>query len=242
MRATRSFTTLAIALTLLGSFATTRAGSVVLLNNLDQPAQPTGSSPFVGQSFISGSPEQLYGARMQLSSTLPPSSEITFEVEARTVAGTVGQTLFTNFSSSYGTKSGLITFLANSPFNMAADTGYWLVLSDPKGNSDPTKGSVTWDFTTSQFYQSDLGYGLPSFNTAYYSNLDNGMGNATYYQPSDGPQMFQLLAPAAVAEPSSFLLLCVAVTIAVFAMCFRSARASRFQRPRAGQATEMVRP
>jgi hypothetical protein len=238
MPAARSFATFAIALTMLGSFATTRADSVVLLNNLDQPVQPTGSSAFVGQSFISGSPEQLYGARMQLDSALPPSSEITLEVEARTADGSVGQTLFSNFSSSYDTKTGLITFLANSPFDLTADTGYWLVLSDPKGNSDPTKGSVTWDFTTSQVYQSDQGYGLPSYNTAYYSNQDHGMGNAIYYQPSDGPQMFQLLAPAAgVPEPSSFLLLCVAMAIAVFGMGIRRARASRFRWPLAAGRT-----
>jgi hypothetical protein len=214
----------------------------VLLNNLDQPAQPTGLSPLVGQSFISGSPEQLYGAKMQLDAAAPPSSQITLEVEARTAAGTVGQTLFSDFSSTYDTRTGLITFLANSPFDMAANTGYWLVLSDAKGHSDPTKGSVTWDFTTSQVYQSDLGYGLPSFNTAYYSNQDNGMGNATYYQPSDGPQMFQLLAPAAVPEPSSLHLLCVFMAIAVFGMGIRRARASRFRRPLAGPATEAVRP
>ena len=104
MRAVRSFATFAIALTLLGSFATTRAGSVVLLNNLDQPPEPTGASSFVGESFISGSPELLYGARMQLDPTLPPSSSIMLAVEARNADGTVGQTLFSDFSSSYDTR------------------------------------------------------------------------------------------------------------------------------------------
>jgi hypothetical protein len=234
MRALRSFATFAIALTLLGSFATTRAGSVVLLNNLDQPPQPTGLSPFVGESFISGSPEELFGARMQLDPTAPPSSKIMLEVEARKADGTLGQTLFSDFSSSYDTRTGVITFLSNSPFDMAANTGYWLVLSDP------TNGSVTWDFTTSQTYQSSFGYGLPSFNTAYYSNQDNGLGSASYFQPSDGPQMFQLLA---VAEPSSLLLLSIPVAVVVFAMGFRGARASRFRRPLDGHAaTKAVRP
>jgi hypothetical protein len=232
MRAVRSFATFAIALTLLGSFATTRAGSVVLLNNLDQPPQPTGSSPFVGESFISGSPEELFGARMQLDPTFPPSSKIMLEVEARNADGTVGQTLFSDFSSSYDTRTGVITFLVTSPFDMAANTGYWLVLSDP------TNGSVTWDFTTSQTYQSSFGYGLPSYNTAYYSNQDNGMGNAIYYQPSDGPQMFQLLA---VTEPSSLLLLSIPVAITVLAIGYRHARASRFPRQLAGLAGETVR-
>ena len=116
---------------------------------------------------------------------------------------------------------------------MAADTGYWLVLSDA------AKGSVTWDFTTSQVYKSSFGYGLPSFNTAYYSDQDNGMGNATYYQPSEGPQMFQLLS---IPEPSSSLLLSVPVAIAVFAMCLRGARASGLRRRLTGQFAEAVRP
>jgi len=237
MRATRSLATFAIALALLGSSATTRAGSVVLLNNLDQPPQPAGSSPFVGESFISGAPEPLYGARMQLDPTVPASSKITLEVEARNADGTVGQTLFSDFSSSYDPRSGLVTFLANSPFDMAANTGYWLVLSDP------TKGSVTWDFTTSQVYQSSFGYGLPSYNTAYYSDQDNGMGNFKYYQPSDGPQMFQLLAPVAVAEPRTLVLLSIPVAIATFAMGYRHVRASRFRRPLDGHAaTAAVRP
>jgi hypothetical protein len=116
---------------------------------------------------------------------------------------------------------------------MAANTGYWLVLSDP------TKCSMTWDFTTSQVYQSSFGYGLPSYNTAYYSNQDNGMGNATYYQPSDGPQMFQLLA---VAEPPSWLLLSIPVAITVLAIGYRHVRASQFRRPLAGRSAEAVRP
>ena len=234
MHTARSFATFAIALTLLGSSATTRAGSVVLLNNLDQPPQPTASSAFVGQSFISGASEELYGARMQLGA--PPSSTITLDVEARQADGTVGQTLFSDFSRSYDGSTGVITFLANTPFNMAADTGYWLVLSDP------TNGDVTWEFTTSQVYQSSFGYGLPSFNTAYYSDQNNGMGNATYYQPSDGPQIFQLLAPSPVTEPHSFMLLCVPVAITVLGKGLRRARASWFGRPSAGPATETVCP
>jgi hypothetical protein len=235
MHAARSFATFAIALNLLGSFATIRA-DVVLLNNLDQPPRPTGSSNFVGQSFIAGVAEPLFGARLQMDSNAPPASQLKLEVEARTANGTVGPTLFSDFSAVFDTKSDQITFLVNSPFEMNANTGYWLVLSDT------AKSSVTWDFTTSQVYQSSFGYGLPSFNTAYYSSQDNGTGNVTYYQPSDGPQMFQLLAPAAVPEPSPFLLLCVAVAIAVFAMGLRRARASRFWQPLAGPATEAVGP
>ena len=171
--------------------------------------------------------------RGQLDSNSPPSSSIMLQVEERTANETVGQTLFSDFSSSYNASTGVITFLATASFNMAADTGYWLVLSDP----NPTKGVVTWEFTTSQVYQSSFGYGLPSFNTAYCSDQDNGMGNAMYYQPSDGPQLFQLLS---VPEPSSSLLLGVPVAIAIFATCLRGARASRLRRRLAGQAAEAV--
>ena len=110
MRAARRFATLAIALTLLGGSAMTRAGTVVL-NNFDQPPQPTGSSPFVGQSFIAGSAQELFGAQMQLDAGVPPSSNIKLEVEARNADGTVGHTLFSDFTSSYNPRSGLITFL-----------------------------------------------------------------------------------------------------------------------------------
>jgi hypothetical protein len=185
--------------------------------------------------MASRSLEPLYGARMQLDADAPPSTNILLEVEARTSNGSVGLTLFSNFSSSYDTKTGVITFLANSPFNMAADTGYWLVLCDATNRT----GTVTWDFTTSQVYQSDQGYGLPSYNTAYYSNQNNGKGNAIYYQPSEGPQMFQLLS---IPEPSSSLLLSVPVAIAVFAMCLRGARPSGLRRRLAGQPAEAVRP
>src|SRR5262249_13115513 len=122
MHAARNFTTFIIALTLLGSFATTRADSVVLLNNMDQPPSASTYNPYYGQSFISGSPEEMYGARMQLDSAIPPSSNIKLEVEARTSNGTVGKTLFSDFSSSYNATTHVETFLANSPFNMAANT------------------------------------------------------------------------------------------------------------------------
>jgi hypothetical protein len=235
MRAARYFATFAITFTLLGGIATARAGTVVL-NNLDQPPQPTGSSPFIGQSFIAGTAEPLFGAQMQLVPGAAPSPNITLEVEARNPDGTVGRSLFSDFSSSYNPRSGLVTFLADAPFAFAAGAGYWLVLSDP------TEGSVTWQFTASQVYQSDLGYGLPSFNTAYYSDQDNGMGNALYFQPSDGPQMFDLITVAAVAEPSSLVLMGLAVAIGVLAMHFQSSRASRRLRPRAARATKVAHP
>jgi hypothetical protein len=234
MRAARSFAAFAIALTLLGGFATTRAGSVVVVNNLDQPPQPTGSSPFVGESFIAGATQQLYGAQMQLDPTAPPSTRITLEVEARNADGTAGRTLFSDFSSSYNPSSGLVTFLADAPFDFAANTGYWLVLSDP------TKGSVTWDFTASQVYQSNLGYGLPSYNTAYYSDHDNGMGNPVYYQPSDGPQMFDLITTGVVAEPPSLVMLSLGVAIVVLAIGYQGARSAGLSRPRVGQGPRAV--
>ena len=162
MLPTRSVALFAIALSLLSIAATTRAGTVVF-NNLDQPPQPTASSPFVGQSFIAGTQDyELYGARMQLDLNNPPTTNIQLEVEARNANGTVGQTLFDNFSSSFNSGSGIVTFIANAPFLFTANTGYWLVLSDP------TKGNVTWLFTASQFYESNDGYGLPSYNTSYY--------------------------------------------------------------------------
>jgi hypothetical protein len=233
MRAPRSFAPAAIALTLLGMSAPVHAGSVVLLNNLDQPPLLATSNPFVGQSFIAGTVNApLQGARMQLDPTEPPTQSIMLEVESRNFDGTVGTTLFSNFSSSFDPTTGLVTFTAKSAFELTAGTGYWLVLSDPAA------GGVTWEFTESYVYQSQYAYGLPSYNTAWISNQDNGQGNSTYYQPSDGPQLFQLIT---VPEPPAFLLLSFPVVLAVFAMCFQGAGASQFQRPRAPQAREAVR-
>ena len=121
-------------------------------------------------------------------------------------------------------------------FDFAANTGHWLVLSDP------TNGSVTWDFTASQVYQSDLGYGLPSFNTSYYSDQDNGMGEPMYFQPSDGPQMFDLITVPAVAQPSSLVLMGLAVAIGVLAMHLQGSRASWRPRPRVAHGTKVVHP
>jgi hypothetical protein len=224
MRIPCSFALAAIALTLLGMSVPVRAGSVVLLNNLNQPLMAASSNPFVGQSFIAGTIDQtLYGAQMQLDPTTPPTPGITLEVESRNSNGTVGATLFSNFSSSFDPTTGLATFTANSPFELTAGTGFWLVLSDTRA------GGVTWDFTESNVYQSHFGYGLPSYDTSWISNADNGQGNSVYYQPSDGPQLFDLIAPAAVvvAEPTSFLLLCFSVAIAVLTLWFRGARRGR---------------
>jgi hypothetical protein len=225
MRAPCSFAFTAIALTLLGMSAPVHAG-VVLLNNLDQPPLASTLNPFVGQSFIAGTVSRpLYEARMQLDPNSHPIPGIVLEVESRNFDGTVGTTLFSNFSSSFDSTTGLVTFTAKSAFELTAGTGYWLVLSDP------TAGGVTWDFTESYVYQSQYAYGLPSYDTAWISNQDNGQGNSIYYQPSDGPQLFQLLT---VPEPPSFLLLTFPVVLFVFAMCFQDARAFLFKRHWAG--------
>jgi hypothetical protein len=235
MRVAHSFAPFALALTLAGSFATARAGTVVL-NNLDQAPQPTGSSPFVGQSFIADSEQALYGAQMQLNPMAPPSSEITLEVEARNADGTAGQTLFSDLSSSYDPSTGLVTFVADSPFSFVAGAGYWLVLSDP------ANGGVTWDYTASQVYQSELGYGLPSLNTSYYSDQDNGLGNLSYYQPSDGPQMFDLIiTPAVVGEPPSSVLLGLGMAISVLMIRARGSRSFGLPRPQPGRVRQAPR-
>jgi hypothetical protein len=238
MRAARHFALIATALTLLANLAPAGAGTVtVVLNNLDQMPEPTGSSPFVGQSFIAGADQTLHGAQMQLSPTVPPSSNIMLELEARNPDGTAGQTLFSDFSASYDQRSGLITFLADSSFHLVAGTGYWLVLSDP------TAGSVTWNYTASQIYQSQFGYGLPSYNTSFYSDQDNGSGNIGYYQPSDGPQMFDLITMNGVVdEPPSAVLLGLGVAIAVVILRHRGSRSFGLPRLQPGRVHQAVRP
>jgi hypothetical protein len=178
----------------------------------------------------------LYGAQMQLDPVTPPGPGIELELESRNFNGTVGTTLYSNFTSTFDATTGLVTFNANVPFNFTAGTGYWLVLSDP------ITDGVTWDFTSSNLYQSQFGFGLASYDTSWISTADNGQGSSTYYQPSDGPQLFDLIAPSAasVPEPPSLLLLCFAGAIAVFARYLPGARASRLQRPRGEQARGVI--
>jgi hypothetical protein len=227
MRFTYSFASAALALSLLGTSAPVHAGPV-LLNNLDQEPQRATTNPFYGQSFIAGTvSEPLYGAKMHLDPIDSPSSGIKMEVEARNADGTVGATLFSNFSSSYDSTTHLVTFIANSAFEMTAGTGYWLVLSDPKA------GGVAWEFTESYVYQSQYAYGLPSYDTAWIGTQDNGQGKSVYYQPSDGPQLFQLIA-GSVPEPSSVVLLGCSVLTGVVAACCRRARAFLVNRHQPG--------
>ena len=217
MYACRNFALTALTLALVGLSVPAQAGSVVL-SNLNQPAMVSSSNPYVGQSFIAGNVNQtLFGAEMQMNTASPPSTGIELEVEARSSTGTVGQTLFDKFSSSYDSTTGLITFTALSPFQLTAGTGYFLVLSDAHN------GGVSWDFTPMYVYQSEFGYGLPSFNTSWISNEDNGAGNSTYYNPSTGAQMFSLVTTGTVPEPSSIILGAIAVLgMVVFVRWFRA--------------------
>ena len=146
--------------------------STVLLSNLDQQPQASNAVAFVGQSFIAGTvDEPLYGARMHTGCVRASSQGIILEVEARNSDGTVGATLFSDFSSSFDATTNEVTFTANSSFELKAGTGYWLVLSDPSA------GGVNWDYTASNTYQSQFGYGLPSYNTSWSSTADNGQGD-----------------------------------------------------------------
>jgi hypothetical protein len=200
----RSFASTAVALTFLGVSAPVHA-DIALLNNLDQTPSASTYNPFYGQSFIAGTVnEPLQGATMLLDTAVAPSSSIKLEVEARNSDGTVGGTLFSDFSSSYDPTTHLVTFTVNSPFELMSGTGYWLVLSDKAGSG----GRVGWQYTTSQTNSSQDGYTLPATNTAFVASGDNGSGNITYYQLSDGPQLFELTGASApaVPEPSTALL------------------------------------
>jgi hypothetical protein len=231
-----AFARAVLVLTLLGISAPVYA-DFVILNNLDQPPQTATINPFVGQSFIAGTVnEVLFGARMQLDVANGLPTNIVLEVEARSAEGTVGSTLYTDFTASFDTSTDVVTFSANSHFELKAGEGYWLVLSDKLA------GGVAWDFTESNTYQSEFGYGLPSFNTSMISTANNGMGNTVYYQPSDGPQLFQLIAARSVPEPSSLFLLIAPVAIAVITKGFQRNRASKSRRSREGHAAELVCP
>ena len=121
------------------------------------------------------------------------------------------------FSESYNSVSHQITFTATSSFTLAANTGYFLVLSDPSAPGT----TVSWDFTASQTYNSASGFSLPAANTSFVSLTDNSVSGAGsgYFPLSAGPQVFSLTVDAPTPEPSSAVL--IAPLLAVAALFWR---------------------
>jgi hypothetical protein len=85
---------------------------------------------------------------------------------------------------SYDPTTGLAAAVANGPFTLKANTGYWLVLSRPG------RGPVEWDWTASTASSSILGVTMPADHATFVTQ--SGTARITYCSLADGPQLFEV--------------------------------------------------
>jgi hypothetical protein len=169
------------------------ADAGIIIDNLFINSFGSDVSDIVGQAI------QIGDTSIGLTSVLFPQvfsglvTGETFAVASRNADGTVGSTLFADFSLSQ--PSFITTATANVPFTLQAHTSYWFVLTAPPG------AGVDWDYTSIPTYSSALGVTLPDTNGSF----DVAQGVTTYYNLSDGPQLLQVNG-VAVPEPSSLVL------------------------------------
>ena len=185
---------------------TTSAFADPVLTNLNLTAVAGDQAKFVGEAFTTGATQMnLTSATVEVETTLPGTPKL--ELEAAKANGTVGSTLFTftyasdTYQNPY---SSLVTFNAATDYLLAADTTYFLVLSD-------AGDIVVWNYAGSTAYTAEDGFVLPAKDTSFVSNTDNTLSrNGTYYSLAEGPAIFSLSASAAVAptpEPGSLVLM-----------------------------------
>jgi hypothetical protein len=187
--------------------ATGRAA--VVITNLSQPnLNDLSTGPQVGAAILIGStPINLDSIQINQSGTGARAAQ-TFAVYSRNGDGTVGSSLFSDFSLSFDSPSGIDTATANSPFQFAANTGYWLMLISPDS------GNVNWNFTQSPTYTASFGVSMPTVDTStvFHSNTSQYQ----YFNLADGPQFVQVNGTAAAPEPASTCALAI-VAAAVLA-------------------------
>ena len=181
---------------LLGIAVQTVHASVVV-SNLDPANSSIAlSDPEIGASLLTGSRAISLTSVIFEQSTGETAGE-TFSVYSRNADGTLGSPLFTSFSLAYDSTSSDTTATASRAFTLAANTGYWFVLT----SSTP----ATWNYTTSTDYAASFGASLPTTDTSLMASTVGG--NASYYPLAAGPQLFQVHgSAAAVPEPSTWAL------------------------------------
>ena len=170
------------------------AQASIVVSTLDPANSPASYSlPQIGQSIIAGSTAISLTSFDILQSTGFTAGEV-FTVYGRTANGTVGTTLFNNFSFTHDDTTGITSATPNTPFTLSAGGGYFFVLSS-------STGSVGWDFTRETTYTAAFGATIPDYHSVL--SVDNGATN--YYSLDDGPESFRLNGNA-VPEPSTWAL------------------------------------
>ena len=196
---------LVVALGLTASPEAARSSQIVLDNLAETPGGNSFSAS-IGQSFVTGTAAtNLQSVVLQLDKAKSSATGLQLNLESRALDGTIGSTLFNDFSTAYDSATGLATFSAASSFVLAANTGYWLVASD----TGSTDSNIYWVFTPSQNYASALGFSLPDSPCSWVSGLVGSNDASAYYTLAAGPQAFQITIGnlvASVPEPTSFVL------------------------------------
>src|SRR5271165_1560287 len=144
--------------TLMVDFSEVRAGVIVstlgLSNDGPYPGEQVGAAIQIGSTPISLS-SVLYTEGFSSGPTLGE----TFAVYSRNADGTLGSSLFTDFSLSYNSGSLNTTATATAPFTLQANTSYWLMMIEIPG----TFGD--WDSSLAFTYTSTFGVSIPTTNT-----------------------------------------------------------------------------
>jgi hypothetical protein len=175
-------------------FSEARAGVIVstlgLSNDGPFPGEQVGAAIQIGSTPISLS-SVVYTERFSSG----PTPGETFAVFSRNADGTVGGSLFSDFSLSYDSGSFNTTATATAPFSLQANTSYWLMMIEIPG----TFGD--WDNSLAYTYTSTFDVSIPTTNTSvsYFS------GAYAYANLTDGLQLFQFSGEA-IPEPSTLAL------------------------------------
>jgi hypothetical protein len=183
-----------------------RAGAVVstlgLPNDFTFPGEQVGAAIQIGATPI-GLTDVVF---TQLDDGLAPGES--FAIFGRNADGTVGHSLFSDFTLSHDSTSGNTTASANSPFTLQAGTSYWLMMLVQQSGVPANFGD--WDGSNSLTYMSSFGVTIPDTNTSV-TYLSDFLGNPPTYHYNNltaGLQLFQVDGSAlgAVPEPSALVL------------------------------------
>jgi hypothetical protein len=209
---------------LLASCQEAHAGVVV--STLALPNNGPGPGDLVGAAIQIGStPISLTSVVYNETFSNGPTSGETFAIFSRNSDGTVGTSLFTDFTLSFDNTSKNTTATATAPFTFLANTSYWLMMVETPG----TFGD--WDISNSFTYTSNFGVTIPD-TKASFSNVP-GTGSGTgpmYFDANQGLQLFQLNgnpAGASVPEPSALALAATGHAVVLAAIWLRRCRGAR---------------
>ena len=140
------------------------------------------------------------------------TADETFGIYARNADGTLGSLVYSDFTMSVPSNSGIATGTANSPMVLAPNTSYWLAM-----NSGASGAPINVDSTRSTGFTASFGVTLPNDN--HVVTIDPGDGSGSEYGPASvSPPIFQINGTA-VPEPSSVALLGIASIIGL--LCSR---------------------